>query len=148
MSTSGHGISADAAAVRQFDGHWMRGTVLLLQRDTSWFVDVDVLRASGLIVHRCHEPDDALKQFQSIAPDVVVAVLAAHDSVSIVPDLRDLADPATSIIVVSVPTQREAAGKTGADSFLQSSAQPADLLYEIHRALILRRSGRRLPWKR
>jgi DNA-binding response OmpR family regulator len=126
----------------------MRGTVLLLDSGTSLFVDVDLLRANGLTVDHCDEPADALKQFQRIAPDVVVAVLPAHDSVSIVRDLRDLADPAMSIIVVSGPAQRDAAYRTGADSFLLSSVMPADLLYEIHRALILRRSGRRLPWTR
>ena len=124
----------------------MRGTVLLLESDKSLLVDVHMLRANQLTIHHCHEPDQALKQFEDVAPDVVVAVLGAHDSVSIVPDVRDLADPATSIIVVSVPAQREAARKTGADSFLLHSAVPSALLYEIHRALILRRSGRRLPW--
>jgi DNA-binding NarL/FixJ family response regulator len=126
----------------------MRGTVLLLESDASWLVDVDGLRARGLIVYRCHEPADALKQFERIEPDVVVAVLSAHESVSIVRDLRDLADPAASIIVVSVPAQRDAAGAMGADSFLPNSARPPDLLYEVHRALILRRSGRRLLWTR
>jgi DNA-binding NarL/FixJ family response regulator len=126
----------------------MRGTVLLLTTDESLLIDVDLWRANGLTVYQCHEPADALKQFQRVAPDVVVAMVAADDNVSIVPDLRDLADPATSIIVVSVSAHREAAGKTGADSFLLNGATPADLLYEIHRALILRRSGRRLSWMR
>jgi DNA-binding response OmpR family regulator len=126
----------------------MRGTVLLLDSDKSLAVDVGLFHANGLTVDHCHEPAHALEQLRRMAPDVVVAVLAAHDSLSIVPDLRDLADPATSIIVVSVPAQREAARKVGADSFLLYPALPADLLYEIHRALILRRSGRRLPWER
>ena len=124
----------------------MRGTVLLLESDRSLLVDVDLLRANQLIVYHCHELANALKQFQHMAPDVVVAVLSGHDSPSIVPGLRDLADYATSIIVASVPEEREAARKAGADSFLLNSAPPADLLYEIRRALILRRSGRRLPW--
>jgi DNA-binding NarL/FixJ family response regulator len=126
----------------------MRGTVLLLERDRSLLVDVDLLRANELIVYHCHELANALKQFQhmAMAPDVVVAVLSGHDSPSIVPGLRGLADYATSIIVASVPEEREAARKAGADSFLLNSASPADLLYEIRRALILRRSGRRLPW--
>jgi DNA-binding NarL/FixJ family response regulator len=126
--------------------HRMRGTVLLLESDRSSLVDVDLLRANELIVYHCHELAHALKQFQHMAPDVVVAVLSGHDSPSIVPGLRDLADYATSLIVASVPEEREAARKAGADSFLLSSAPPADLLYEIRRALILRRSGRRLPW--
>ena len=126
----------------------MRGTVLLLDTDKSLLVDVDLLRANGLAVHHFHEPAQALEQFQRAAPDVIVAVLAAHDSASIVTDLRQLADPGTSIIVVSVPGQREAGRETGADSFLLNSVPPAELLYEIHRALILRRSGRRLSWNR
>jgi DNA-binding response OmpR family regulator len=126
----------------------MRGTVILLDTDKSSLVDPDLLRANGLTVFHCHEPAQALDQCQRAAPDVIVAVLAAHDSVSIVTDLRNLADPDTSIIVVSVPEQREAGRTTGADSFLLNSVPPADLLYEIHRALILRRSGRRLPWNR
>jgi DNA-binding NarL/FixJ family response regulator len=124
----------------------MRGTVLLLESDKSSPVDVDLLRASELVVCHCHQLASALKQFQHMAPDVVVAVLSAHDSASIVPGLRSLADYATSIIVASVPEEREAARQAGADSFLLNSAPPADLLYEIRRALILRRSGRRVPW--
>jgi DNA-binding response OmpR family regulator len=109
-------------------------------------VDVDLLRANELIVYRCDELAYALRQFQHVTPDVVVAVLPGHDSASIVPRLRALVDYATSIIVASVLEEREAARKAGADSFLLNSAPPADLLYEIRRALILRRSGRRLPW--
>jgi len=125
----------------------MRGTVLLLQNDRSWDVDVDLLRANGLVVvDQCHEVVDALKRCQSISPDVVVAVVSARDSQSIVPDLRGEIDHATSIIVVSVPEEREAARRAGADSFLLNSTPLADLLFEIKRALILRRSGRRLPW--
>jgi DNA-binding NarL/FixJ family response regulator len=124
----------------------MRGTVLLLDGDRSLLVDLDLLRANGLIVYRHYELAHLLKQFQHIAPDVVVAVLTAHGNPSIVADLRRLADRDTSIIVSSVPEQRETVREAGADSFLLSSATPADLLYEIHRALILRRSGRRLPW--
>ena len=124
----------------------MRGTVLLLQSDRSLLVDVDLLRANELIVYHCHEHADALNQFQQMAPDVVVAVLSGHDSAPIVSSLRALTDHATSIIVASVAEEREAARKAGADSFLLNSAPPADLLYEIRRALILRRSGRRLPW--
>jgi DNA-binding NarL/FixJ family response regulator len=138
--------SAISAAVRQCHGHRMRGTALLLDRDKSLRVDLDVLRANGLTVYECQEAARALEQVQRMPPDLVVAVLAAHDSASIVTDLRALADPATSIIVVSVPAQREAAREAGADLFLLHSAPPADLEYEMHRALILRRSGRRLPW--
>ena len=118
---------------------------MLLDSDKSPLVDVDLFRANGLTVHHCHEPEQALKQFQDTGADVIV-VLSARDSGSIVPALRGLADYATSIVVASVPEDRDDARRAGADSFLLNSARPADLLYEIHRALILRRSGRRLPW--
>jgi DNA-binding NarL/FixJ family response regulator len=124
----------------------MHGTVLLLSSDRSLVVDVDALRARGLVVYHCQEPAEALSQLAHIAPDVIVAMLSAHESASIVPDLRSLADHATSIIVTSVPEQRHRVRTAGADSFLVSSASASELLYEIHRALILRRSGRRLPW--
>jgi DNA-binding response OmpR family regulator len=124
----------------------MRGTVLLLESDRSLLVDVDLLRTNELIVYHCYDIATALKQFQHLTPDVVVAVLSGHESPSIVSGLRSLADYATSIIVASIPEEREAARMAGADSFLLNSAVPADLLYEIRRALILRRSGRRLPW--
>jgi DNA-binding NarL/FixJ family response regulator len=137
--------AACAVAVRKCPRDSMRGTVLLLSSDRSITVDVDLLRDDGLIVNQCYDLADALQQLQHVAPDVVVAVLTADESASIVPELRALTDHATSIIVTSVPEQREAARQRGADSFLLNSAPPADLLYEIHRALILRRSGRRLP---
>ena len=124
----------------------MRGTVLLLNSDTSRLVDVDVLRANGLMVQDCRDLARALQQLERTAPDVVVAVLRGQDLPSSLAPLRDLADRATSIIVASAPEQRDAARMAGADSFLVSTAPLPDLLYEIHRALILRRSGRRLPW--
>ncbi len=98
------------------------------------------------MVYQCHELADALQQLRQSAPDVVVAVLSADDSLLIVRDLRRLADHATSIIVASLLEEREAARQAGADSFLPLPAPSPDLLYETHRALILRRSGRRLPW--
>ena len=126
----------------------MHGTVLLLDSDRSALVDVDLWRANGLIVHHCHDLAHALTQFQRTTPDVVVAVVPAHQSGSIVPALRSLVDHATSIIVSSADEEREAARQAGADLFVAASAAPADLLYDIHRALILRRSGRRVPWNR
>jgi DNA-binding NarL/FixJ family response regulator len=125
----------------------MHGTVLLLDSDRSSLVDVDLFRANGLAVYHCHEVEQALKQLQNSGADVIV-VLTAAPSRSTVGALRGLADHATSIVVASVPEEREHARGAGADSFLPNSARPADLLYEVHRALILRRSGRRLPWNR
>jgi DNA-binding NarL/FixJ family response regulator len=132
--------------MREWHRHRMHGTVILLSADTSLPVDVDAWRAHGLLVYHYQELAQALTEFEHVAPDVVVAMLSPHDSPSIVPELRSLADHATSIIVASVPEQRAGVRKAGADSFLLNSASTEDILYEIHRALILRRSGRRLPW--
>jgi DNA-binding response OmpR family regulator len=132
--------------VRKYNRHPMHGTVLVLNHDKSLLVDVDLLRVNGLVVYPCDDLADALRQLQHTSADVIVAVLSPDDEPATIPPLRDLADDATSIIVASVPEQRDAARQAGADSFLVNSARPADLLYEIHRALILRRSGRRLPW--
>ena len=123
----------------------MRGTVLLLENDRSQLADVDLLRANGLTVYHSRELAQALKHFEHVEPEVLVVMVSA-DSGSIVPELRGRADHAASIIVASVPEEREAARLAGADLFLPNSATPTDLLYEIQRALILRRSGRRLSW--
>jgi hypothetical protein len=64
----------------------MHGTVLLLTSGRSSLVDADVLRANGLIVYHCRELADALEQFERTTPDVVVAILSAHESPSIVPE--------------------------------------------------------------
>lgn len=91
----------------------MRGTVLLVDSDRSFLVDVDLFRANGLIVYHCHEPDKALKQFHDIGADVIVVLWARHSGRSIVPALRGLADHSTSIVVVSVPEEREEARRAG-----------------------------------
>jgi len=123
----------------------MRGTILLLDSDKSLLAAADLFRRAGLMVHHCEEPAHALKQFHDVGADVVV-VATTDPTLSIVRDFRGLADDATSIVVASGPDVREEARRAGADSFLLNPAPPADLLYEIHRALILRRSGRRLSW--
>jgi hypothetical protein len=118
----------------------------MLEIDRSQIADVDLLRANGLIVYHTRELAHALTNFELVAPEVLVVMVSAHASGSVVPELRGLADHAASIIVSSVPEEREAARMAGADSFLPSSAPSTDLLFEVQRALILRRSGRRLPW--
>lgn len=106
----------------------------------------EYFRAMGLLVSEVARPEDALKRADVISPDVVVAVFAPDNGPSIVGELRRLLDPATSIIVASGREDRERARDAGADSFLLKSAPPSEVLYEVQRALILRRSGRRLPW--
>jgi DNA-binding response OmpR family regulator len=64
-------------------------------------------------------------------------------------NVRARADDATSIVVLSRyvrAADREDAHVAGADLFLTTPAVPAAVLFEVHRALILRRGGRRLPW--
>jgi DNA-binding NarL/FixJ family response regulator len=126
----------------------MRGTILVLQRSESPEVDVELLRTKGLIVHLCRDPGEAVGALLDVRPDVVVATASRGESSSIVGALRGAADRATSIIVLSEGDEREAARQAGADSFVPGSAPAADLHYVIHRALILRRSGRRLVWDR
>ena len=123
----------------------MRGTVLLLDRDSSLLAAADLFRRAGLIVHHCDEAARALKHFQDSGADVIV-VASTEQCPATVREFRHLAGDATSIVVASALANREEARGAGADSFLLNTAPPADLLYEIHRALILHRSGRRLPW--
>ena len=118
----------------------MRGDVLLV--DSEDLIDAERLRAAGLRV--CHVRDVAAatdRVSESAADVVVVSNPLESESLQ---ELRRRADDATSIIVVGRDSgEREAARRSGADSFLPATA---DVLYEIHRALILRRSGRRLRW--
>jgi len=116
----------------------MRGVVLLVDPDGR--VDPHLLRAEGLIVHGATDEGTALERLTDLDPDVVVV---ASDAISLM-ELRRRADHASSIIVLGPDeSDRETLRNAGADAVLPLSA---DLLYEIHRALILRRSGRRLPW--
>ena len=140
-----HPTRTESVEVGQYSPHGMRGTVLLIDMDKLLPVAVDLFRTSGLIVYHCDELSQALKQFRDIGADVVL-VASTHYNSSVIRAFRALADDATSVIVASGPEYREEARAAGAYSFLLNLAPPADLLYEIHRALILRRSGRRLPW--
>ena len=67
-----------------------------------------------------------MKQFQHLAPEVVVAMRPGHDSLSIVPGLRGLVDRAASIVDAPVPEERQAARKAGADSFPTLKTSPAE----------------------
>lgn len=124
----------------------MRGTILLIDAGRSSPDDVELMRANGLLVYQCGPLAEALTRLRQSAPDVLVVRLPADESRSALPVLREAADYATSIIVSGDAGGREAAREGGADAFLPDSAPLTDLLYEVHRALILRRSGRRLPW--
>ena len=115
----------------------MRGVVLLVDPDGA--IDPNRLREAGLIVYEAADERTALERLSDLTPDAVVVGQAVA-----VTDLRHHVDHATSIIVLAGNVdQPHSLRSTGADSWLSPSA---DLLYEIHRALILRRSGRRLTW--
>jgi hypothetical protein len=118
----------------------MRGDVLLV--DAQGIIDAERLRAAGLWVCHVRGVAAAIDRMAESAADVVV-VSDPLESASL-QELRRHADYAMSIIVVGRDDgERESARHSGADSFLLATA---DLLDEIHRALILRRSGRRIPW--
>ena len=104
------------------------------------------MRADGLLVHLCGRLPEALEYFQQHAVEAVVVRLPREDCCSVIVALREAADYATSIIVSAEPEVRDRARQAGADVFLPSAVGAGELLYEVHRALILRRSGRRLPW--
>ena len=123
----------------------MRGSVLLLDDDRSRQL-ADSLRLDRLIVYEASDVTEAMALLRNEDPDVIVACLGPHDTRALVKELREAAPRATSIIVAAGAEHRDAARAGGADAFLPGPAAAADLLYEIHRALILRRSGRRLPW--
>src|SRR5688572_1569777 len=103
----------------------MRGTVLLVGSQESRVVYAEYFRAVGLLVSEAARPEDALKQFDVITPDVVVAVFAPDNGPSVVRELRRLVDHATSIIVASRREDCEQAHNAGADSFLPKSAPPS-----------------------
>jgi CheY-like chemotaxis protein len=105
-------------------------------------------------VYVASHPEVALAQLETgLVPEVVVCdgrfAESARDAVSFVRQLRSHVDDATSIIVVAGLTQeedREAFRSAGADLFLLMPSLPSTVMYEVKRALILRRSGRRLSW--
>lgn len=124
----------------------MRGTVLFLNSRESTSLSADHFRTNGLFVYEAECAEDAVHRVDDIPPDVVVAVLGQDNDPSVIRELRSAVDYATSIIVIADLNDREEAQRAGADSLLLKSALPSEVLYEVRRALILRRSGRRLPW--
>ena|SRR5687767_3083769 len=120
----------------------MRGTVLVVDPGQTGIVNVEELRAEGLIVHEVNDLRQALTLASDLGPDVVVAVFSSAEDLSCLGGLRTSLDYAVSILVVGLTeSHRESARHLGADALVGPSSDLAD---EIHRALILRRSGRRL----
>ena len=131
----------------------LSGTVLLVDGYDGRAMYGDYFRAHGLSVADAAAPEIAFKHLDSIDPDVVVTDVVFPESAfrgrECVEPLRARLDPATSIIVVSGfarQEDREEARAAGADLYMLKPALPSAVLYEVRRALILRRSGRRLGW--
>ena len=129
------------------------GTVLLVNSFDGREMYADYLRANALIVSDADTPERALRNLDTVDPHVVVTdfvfVQSRYDGAGFLRALRPRVDGATSIIVVSAfarQEDRDEARAAGADLYLVKPALPATVLYEVRRALILRRSGRRLPW--
>lgn len=114
---------------------------------------VDAMRDAGLMTLYVTLPEDALQLLTRHPADVVVTEIVFTGSPmegnTFIREARGRVDDATSIIALSRyvrAADREDAREAGADLFLMKPALAPAVLFEIHRALILRRGGRRLPW--
>jgi DNA-binding response OmpR family regulator len=129
------------------------GTVLLVSADDGREMYGDYFRAHGLIVVDVDTPEAAFARLDTITPDVIVTDVVFPESAfrgrQCIEGLRARVEDATSIIAVSGLARkddRDQARAAGADLYLVKPALPGDVLFEVRRALILRRSGRRLTW--
>jgi CheY-like chemotaxis protein len=130
------------------------GQVLLVNSFDDWHVYADLLQEQGHTVVEATMPEEALRFLAaSDPPDVVltdiVFVGSAIAGTSFIRELRLRVDGATSIVVLTRymrADDRHEARAAGADLFLMKPAVPAAVLFEVQRALILRRGGRRLSW--
>ena len=129
------------------------GTVLFVNSYEACQVYIQALRDRGHTTLHATRPEDALSLLTSHLPDVVVTdIVFAQSNIegpAFIRDVRLRVDDATSIVVLSRYVRaddREDARTAGADLFLMTPAVPAALLFEVQRALILRRGGRRLSW--
>ena len=130
------------------------GRVLLVNSFDDRHAYAQLLRAQGHAAVEAATPEDALLFLAGgPAPDVVLTditfVGSAIEGTSFITELRVRVDEATSIVVLTGYVRaddRSYARAAGADLFLMKPAVPAAVLLELHRALILRRSGRRLSW--
>jgi CheY-like chemotaxis protein len=129
------------------------GIVLFVNSYESCQVYIDVLRERGHTTLHATGPEDALRLLKSHEPDVVVTDIVFGPSTiegpAFIRDVRLRVDDATSIVVLSQYVRaddREDARAAGADLFLMMPVVPTAVLFEVQRALILRRAGRRLSW--
>ena len=131
----------------------LSGTVLLAAGDDGRRTYGDYFRAQGLIVADAETPEIAFAHLDTIDPHVVVTDVVfpggGFRPAEWIHALRARLDAATSIIVFSGfgrQEDREDARAAGADLYMLKPALPSAVLYEVRRALILQRSGRRLAW--
>src|SRR5205085_1205958 len=114
---------------------------------------VEYFQASGFTAVGAANPTEALTLVRGSPPAVVVTDIIfldfPSDSTPFLRELRSHLDDSTSIIVVSGRVReedRQNARGAGADFYLIKPALPADVLHDVKRALMLRRSGQRLSW--
>ena len=131
----------------------MTGTVLLVNSFDGREMYAEYFRAHSLVVHDVARPEDALALLTGTPCDVLITDLrfldSALDGTGFIREARSRVDHTVSIIVVTGLVRcedREQARAAGADRYLVTPALPRAVLYEVKRALLLRRSGRRLEW--
>jgi DNA-binding response OmpR family regulator len=129
------------------------GQVLLVNSFDDREMYAEYLRDAGFLVHAVADPAVALGMLPAISCDVAITdlVFAAGciPGAAFTRELRARLDPSTSIIVVSGCVRledREEARQAGADLFLIKPALPSAVLFEVRRALMLRKQGRRIEW--
>ena len=113
----------------------------------------EYLRDLGLTVHAAPAPEQGLDLVATVGCDVVITdyvfARSTMSGASFIRELRSRVDAATSIIVIAGCVRledRKEARQSGADLFLIKPALPSAVLFEVRRALVLRRKGRRLVW--
>ena len=128
-------------------------TVLVVGSSDGREMYAEYFRAQGLLVREAVQPQEALALVDDVSPAVVITDCvfpgSPLDAVTFLRALRRRLDAATSIVVVSGTPRaedREALRAGGADLFLLEPVLPSEVFYEVKRALILRRTGRRLGW--
>ena len=130
------------------------GRVLLVNSFDDRDIYADLLQEHGHTVIQAAIPEQALQLLdERDPPDVIVTDMVFDGSAitgpSFISEIRVRVDEATSIIVLTGykrAEDRSAARAAAADLFLTKPPAPSAVVFEVHRALILRRSGRRLSW--
>jgi DNA-binding response OmpR family regulator len=121
----------------------MRGTVLIVDAQRLQPGCAEHLRADGLLVYEPARAEDAFEH-AGLDPDVVV--IGPGVPPSRIRELRTRVDHAASMILVDDVADYMQARDAGVDAIVKEALLPGELLNETRRAVILRRSGRRLPW--